>query len=140
QYLKARAVAREPRLDDRLGPLDTPIQMARVPRDLVGRMALEVRRVEVAPERALGVAGHRVQPQQALRLRLPRLDAVLNRLERAVAGQLRARRVKQVLEQLGLPCVPNLWTGAANVGDGEQIERDQPALAADLARERRDNV
>ena len=42
-----------------------------------------------------------------------------------------ARGAEQILEQLRLPAVPDLRAGAADVGDGEQVERDQAPLVAD---------
>jgi hypothetical protein len=47
--LQARAVPRQTRFRDRRRPVDAPVQVPRVPRDLVGRMALEIGRVEMAP-------------------------------------------------------------------------------------------
>ena len=43
----------------------------------------------------------------------------------------------QVLQQLALPGVPDLRAGAADVGDGQQVERGQAALVCRPARRRR---
>ena len=42
-----------------------------------------------------------------------------------------ARGAKQVFEQLALPGVPHLRTGAANVGNCEQVQRDQITFTLD---------
>ena len=69
-HLQARLGARQPRAHDRRRSLDAPVEVPRVPGDLVGGVALEVDVVEPRPQRALGAVGHRVQAQQALRLAL----------------------------------------------------------------------
>ncbi len=46
----------------------------------------------------------------------------------------------EVLEQLALPCVPDLGARAADVGDGQQIERGEPSLVAHEARETLDDL
>ena len=120
--------------------VDAPVQMARVPRDLLGAVAHEIGRVEMPPQRALGVLGDRVEAQQAARLVLPLLQRILQRARGALAGEHAPRRVEQVLEELRLPCVPHARARAADVGDGQDVERGQPALAADLRRERGDDV
>ena len=83
--LQSRARAREPGLHDRLGALDAPVEMARVPGDFVGAVALEIDGVEHAPERLLGGIRYRVEAQQTPRLLLPLLEAV-----RSVRSSLRA--------------------------------------------------
>ena len=41
------------------------------------------------------------------------------------------RQEKEILQELAFPGVPHLGTGAADVCDREQVERDQPPLGAD---------
>ena len=50
------------------------------------------------------------------------------------AGRARVARNRSS-SSLRLPGVPHLRAGAADVGDGQQVERDQAPLGADLARE-----
>ena len=69
EHLQPGAVAREARLDDRRRAVDAPVQVPRVPGDLVGGVALEVERCRAARHSvALGAVGHRVQAQQPARL------------------------------------------------------------------------
>ena len=137
QQLQPRARRREAGLDDRLRPIDTPAQMPRVPRDLVGGVALEVGRVEVPPQLVLGALGDGIEPQQAARVGLPGGETVLQRARCVHAGQHAARGVEQVLEQLRLPGVPHLGARAANVGDREEVERDEAPLRDRRARRTR---
>ena len=130
EHLQPGAVARQARLARPApSPSGAPVQVPRVPGDLVGGVALEVDAVELAPEARLGALGHRVEAQQPLRLAAA-APAGCRRASRAArrAGEPRPRRVEQVLEQLRLPRVPHLRARAADVGDGEQVERGQPAL------------
>jgi hypothetical protein len=64
-----------------------------------------------------------------LRLFLPRLEAAFK--TDAISAEQSAGGMEQVFEQLALPCIPNPGAGAANVGNGEQIQRDQAAVLAD---------
>ena len=57
----------------------------------------------------------------------------------APSSTARAARYK-VLQQLALPGVPDLGTGAPDVGDGEQVQRGEMLLVAGQAREGLDDV
>ena len=48
-HLQPDAGARQPRFDQRFLPFDAEVELARMPRDLVGTVALEVHAVELAP-------------------------------------------------------------------------------------------
>src|SRR6185437_14063624 len=136
QRLQGGAVTVEARLDDRFAPLDAPPQMARVPGDLVRRVPLEIGDVELSPETILGAFGNRVEAQEPARLALAQLDTVGKRRRCAYGvGKPRARRAEELLEEPSLPRVPYDGARPADVGDGEQIECDEPPLGADDARE-----
>ena len=62
-----------------------------MPGDLVGGVALEIGRVEMAPQRLLGAFGHGVEPQQPLRFDLARGHAVLDRHAGRAAASSTAR-------------------------------------------------
>jgi hypothetical protein len=42
---------------------------------------------------------------------------------------------EQLFEQLSLPCIPHLRTGAADVGNGQQVKGDQMSLVTDDGRQ-----
>ena len=48
--------------------------------------------------------------------------------------------MKQILEQLCLPRVPDPRAGRANIGHRQQIERSEPALGPYLRHERCDDI
>ncbi len=128
----------EPRLDDGLLRVHAVVQEPRVPGDLVRVVPQEIRRIELRPELLLRVRRQRVEPQLRERLLLSRLHARLE-IDR-VAGQEAACEVEQIFEELGLPRVPDLRARAANVRDGQQVQRVQPPLVADPLGERLDDV
>src|SRR6185437_8776303 len=99
---------REARLDDRSLAIDAPVQMPCVPGDLVGAVPLEVRHVELAPQRSFGIVANCVEAQQPPRLALPPGDAVGDRALARAAVERRTGRMEQILEELPLPCVPHL--------------------------------
>jgi hypothetical protein len=78
------------------------------------------------------------QVQQQPRLELGRFDLGVE--VGACAAERAQRQAIEVLEELALPGVPDLRAGAADVGDGEQVERGQPSLAADEGGEVGDDV
>jgi hypothetical protein len=85
--------------------------------------------VELIPQRAMRVVGHGLEAQQRERLLLARLQFRMRVGLRA--AEHRERDAVQVLEQLALPGVPHLRAGAADIGNGQQIERGQVAFVAD---------
>ena len=111
-------VASEPCLDDRLHVVNAEIEVARVPGNFIRRMSLKIDRVEPLPQRVFRAFGNRVQPQLANCFGASRVDAVVEATLAGASGDTRLGRVKQVLEQLRLPCVPHPRARAANVGDG----------------------
>ena len=121
--------------------VDAVVEMARVPRDLLGACGAGNRRCRAATtasarrrrESRTGAAGG-----CASCWRCCRLSASVGAPD--AAGQPRARRVEQVLEQLRLPRVPHLGARAADVGDGEQVERDEAAVGPHRRRKCRDHV
>ena len=111
-----------------------------MPGDLLGGVTLEVRRCrDAARARARRPRAPRTGAAGAALRACRSRQAVLQRARRVLAGEHAPRRVEQVLEQLRLPRVPDLRARAADVGDGQQVERDQAPLGADLARECRDD-
>jgi hypothetical protein len=113
---------RQPRLDDGRGAGNAPVQVPRVPCNLVRGVPLEVDVVELGPQCALRSVGNRVEPQQALRFALPREEAVGERHFDADTREPRAGQMKQVFEELRLPRVPDPRARAANVSDRQEIE------------------
>ena len=91
ERLQAGAVARQAHLDDGGRAVDAPVEVPRMPGDLVGRVALKIERVELAPQPRFGVVGHRVKAQQPMRFALALCDAVVDRaLARAGSSAARA--------------------------------------------------
>ena len=88
-----------------------------MPRNFVGSMALEIYRVEALPQLLFGALGDGVQAQLALCLEAPGVETVLQLALAQLAGQARLGGVKQILEQLRLPGVPDFGAGAADIGD-----------------------
>jgi hypothetical protein len=120
-------------LHHRLARRRTVVEGAGVPGDLLRVVAQEIDRVEFLPEGLLGAQAQAEVAQQAARLLLPFADA--ERLLGRGAAQQAQGGVEEILQQLALPAVPDLGAGAADVGDGEQVERRQPAFVADEAGE-----
>ncbi len=110
--------------------IDPVMQVARLPGDLLRVVAQEVGGIQVRPESLLDRVGERIEAQQARRLGLLFRNRGVQR--RRLAGQDAPGQAEQVLQQLCLPAVPDPRAGAADVGDGQQVERDQAALAADF--------
>ena len=138
QHLQADAERADAGAHDRLGRVDAVDQRARVPGDLARVVAREVAELEGAPERHLDRAGQHRQVEEQARLELGRLDLGVEVGPRAAEGA--QGQAVEVFEELALPRVPDLRAGAADVGDGEQVERGQAPLAADGGREIGDHV
>ena len=138
QNLQTFAERRRPCLDDRQRRVDSASEKARMPGDLVGVVASEVADVERLPQGVFQALGYRMQMQKAARRLFAAGD--LGSLIRLGAAQCAQRQAIQILEQLALPCVPDLRAGASNVGDGEQVQGSQPALGANERRERFDHL
>src|SRR5205809_4876691 len=126
--LQSFACRREARLDYRLVCALSVVQQPRLPGDLLGVVAQEIRDIQMAPQDILDGVRQAVEAQQALGFVLLALD-VLVRLERPALQQV-LRRAKEILEKLAFPGVPHLRARTADIRDREQIERDQPPLAA----------
>ena len=73
----------------------------------------------------------RVVAQQVDRLFLSFLDDPLRNRDFAARTQKPPRLTIEGLEQLPLPRIPDLGTGSADIGDGEEIQGRQVAFVAD---------
>src|SRR6266480_4438624 len=126
--LQSFACRREARLDYRLVRALSVVHQPLLQKDLMGVVAQEIRDIQMAPQDILDGVRQAVEAQQALGFVLLALD-VLVRLERPALQQV-LRRAKEILEKLAFPGVPHLRARTADIRDREQIERDQPPLAA----------
>src|SRR5262252_3702825 len=99
-----------------------------MPGDLVGGVALEIHVVELSPQRLLRLLRHGVKAQLPGGFSPSRFEAVVELRRARSRAQLRLGRMEQLLEQLRLPGVPDLRTRSADIGDGEKVQRGEPAL------------
>src|SRR5260221_3929746 len=129
---------RQPRLDDRLLAARARVQYTSVPGDFLCVIAQEIGDVEIAPQGILHGVGQLVEQQQTLDLALLALNILIG-LQLSALQHVR-RRLEEVLEELALPGIPDFRAGAADVGDREQVQRDEAPLGADDVGEAPDNV
>src|ERR1019366_8226146 len=113
--LQPGARAREAGLDHRFRTVDSKIEMARMPCDFVGGVALEIDPVQTLPELLLGALRNGIQAQAACSFGSPRVEAVLEPASARVPRKPRFGSVKQIFEQLRLPRIPYPRAGATNV-------------------------
>jgi hypothetical protein len=137
-HLQAFADRRQAALDDRLVAVEAVVQRARLPGDVGGVVAQEVGHVELLPQRFVGVGRQAVQAQRGQRLVLAVLQFAVGRMR--LAAQHAQGHAVQVFEQLGLPGVPHLGAGAADVGHRQQVQRGQVAFVLDQAAKAGDHV
>jgi hypothetical protein len=138
QHLQAVTHRRRPRTNDRQRGVDVPPQRPRVPGDVRCIVPCEVADLQRLPQWLFGAGQGRMQGQVLPRLLLAGFD--LGGQVGAVAAQGTHGLAVQIFQQLALPGVPDLGAGAADVGDGQQVQRRQPARRAHQPREAADDV
>ena len=137
-HLDALAGAVDAGADHGLAALRAMVERVHVPGNLVGIVLEEVAGVQPLPERLLGARAQPSALQQRPRFLLSLRDA--GHLGRCVAAQQLRAGAQQVFQQLALPGVPNLWTGAADIRHGEQIEGNQAPFGSNHGGEAADDV
>ena len=94
----------------------------------------------MAPQALFGVVGHGVEAQQTPRVLAPRLDAVHDRARGRLTRRAQRRAPwNRSSSSFAFHAFHTLRAGSADVGHGQQIQRGQAPLRADLAREFRDH-
>ena len=110
------------------GTIAAPPQHACLPGHVAGVVADKIAGIEVLPQRVGSVVRQPVEGEIDARFRLFGGNVGDDIL---AARQPGPRGAEEVFQKLALPGVPDLGTGAADVGHGQQIQRCQVARVAD---------
>ncbi len=124
--------------DDRAVRAHVAGHVAGVPGDVRGLVPHEVADIQRVPELFVALEGLGVEREQDQRFALAGLD--LGGGVRSAPAQRAQRGAVEVLQQLAFPGVPDLGAGAADVRDGEQVQRGEAPLAAHAPGECGDDV
>ena len=109
------------------------MQHLRVPGDILRIIAKEIADFEAFPEIRISGGGDAGQVQQSSGFSVSRIEALVGAAD--FAAQQATGQPIEVFEQFALPGIPDQWTGAPDVGHGQQVQRRESPLRADSSRE-----
>ena len=137
QHLDAFAGRRKARPDHGIGVVSASPQHAGLPGHVAGFEAGEIAFIHVLPQ-VIGCCF-----RQAIQRKIdPCFLLLVGHVGHGLftVRELSACRVIQIFQQLAFPGIPDMRTGAANIGHGQQIERREATQRADFGCEGGNNV